>query len=131
VPFPLNPVLTDAPPYPFATLEAKKAALVKAGKPLVDFTLGDPLEPTPEFIRQALVAKVPTVSQYPTVAGTPSLRRAIAAYLQRRCAVALDPETQVIPCSGAKEAVFHLAFAVIDRASAQKTVVFGEPAYPV
>jgi succinyldiaminopimelate transaminase len=127
----LNPVLTSAPVYPFAALEERKAALRAEGRPLYDFTLGDPLEPTPAFIREALLAGVPETSQYPTVAGRRSLREAIARYVRRRFGVELDPETEILPCSGAKEAVFHLPLALIDRASPKRTVVWGEPAYPV
>jgi acetylornithine aminotransferase len=127
----VNPVLTESPPYPFAALEARKSALVAAGRTLFDFTVGDPLEPTPRFVRDALIAAIPAVSQYPTVAGRRSLREAVARYLARRFGVTLDPEREVLPCSGAKEAVFHLPLAIIDRASPKRTVVWGEPAYPV
>lgn len=127
----MNPVLTDSPVYPFAHLDERKAALRQAGVRLYDFTIGDPVEPTPEFIREALVRSVPLVSQYPTVAGRRSLRDAIARYVERRFSVQLDPEREVIPCAGAKEAVFHLPFALVDRGSDKRTVVWGEPAYPV
>lgn len=127
----MNPVLTESAPYPFARLEARKAELVAAGRRLHDFTIGDPLEPTPRFVRDALIAAVPEVSQYPTVAGRRSLREAVARYVDRRFGVALDPEREVLPCAGAKEAVFHLPLALIDRASPKRTIVWGEPAYPV
>ncbi|MFM2152275.1 MAG: hypothetical protein RL199_710 [Pseudomonadota bacterium] len=127
----LNPVLSSAPVYPFAALEERKAQLRAEGRTLHDFTLGDPLEPTPGFIREALLANVPETSQYPTVAGRRSLREAIAEYCRRRFGVDLDPETEILPCSGAKEAVFHLPLALIDRSSPKRTVVWGEPAYPV
>lgn len=127
----MNPILTEAPPYPFAALDAKKDALRAKGVPLHDFTIGDPLEPTPGFIRDAMIAAIPAVSQYPTVAGTKAFREAVARYVQRRFGVQLDPDTEIIPCSGAKEAVFHLPLAIVDRASDRRTVLYGEPAYPV
>jgi acetylornithine aminotransferase len=127
----VNPVLTNSAPYPFAHLDAKKDALRAKGVKLYDFTVGDPLEPTPEFIRQALVANVPTVSQYPTVAGRKSLRTAIAGYLQRRFQVTADPEREIIPCGGAKEAIFHLPLALIDRSAERRAIVWGDPGYPV
>lgn len=127
----MNPVLAEAPEYPFAELDAKKQALRRAGVTLFDFTIGDPLEPTPPFIREAMVGAIPSVSQYPTVAGQKSFRQAVAGYLRRRFQVELDPETEIIPASGAKEAIFHLPLALIDRASEKRTVVYGEPAYPV
>lgn len=127
----MNPVLTSSPVYPFAALEARKNELRTKGVRLHDFTIGDPLEPTPAFIRETLARSIPEVSQYPTVAGRASFREAVARYFERRFSVKLDPATQIIPCSGAKEAVFHLPMALIDRASPRKTVIYGEPAYPV
>ncbi len=127
----MNPVLTEAPPYPFTALDAKKDALRAKGVTLHDFTIGDPLEPTPRFIKEAMIAAIPDVSQYPTVAGRKSFREAVSAYFKRRFRIDVDPETEIIPCSGAKEAVFHLAMAIVDRASEKRTVVYGEPAYPV
>jgi len=114
-----------------AELQARKAALAKAGVAIHDFGTGDPVEPTPAFIPAALKAAVPAISQYPSVAGTPALRSAVAAYLQRRYGVTCDATTQVLPSAGSKEAIFHLAQAVIDPGSAKDTLVFGTPGYPV
>ena len=73
---------------------------------------------------------VPDVSQYPLTAGLPELRRAIADYLGRRFDVAVDPDTQVMPTSGSKEAVFNTPLAFVDRAAAD-LVVYPTPGYPV
>ena len=127
----MNPALRALKPYPMAQLQARKAALVKAGMRVFDFGTGDPVEPTPEFIPAALKAAVPTISQYPSVAGTPSLRQAAAGYVQRRFGVTLDANSQILPSAGSKEAIFHLALAFLDPASAKKAVVFGTPGYPV
>lgn len=127
----MNPVLTRSAPYPFTHLDKKKAELRAQGRRIHDFTIGDPLEPTPPFIRDALISAIPEVSQYPTVAGRPSLRQTVARYVERRFDVSLDPDSEVIPCAGAKEAVFHLPLALVDRDSDKRTVVYGEPGYPV
>src|SRR5690606_19682080 len=92
----MNPVLTDGPAYPFVALDARKAELRAQGKRLFDFTVGDPLEPTPAFVREALIAAIPEVSQYPTVVGRASLREAIARYFERRFGVKLDPDTEIL-----------------------------------
>src|ERR1700716_3810687 len=94
-------------------LDQAKEDLVKRGVPIFDFGVGDPNEPTPAFIRQALIDALDPVSQYPTVVGQRRLRQAIAGWAQRRLDVALDPDTQVLPASGSKEAIFHLPLAVI------------------
>jgi len=127
----MNPALRALKPYPMAELQARKDALRAAGTEIHDFGTGDPIEPTPAFIPAAMRAAVPTVSQYPSVAGTPALRQAVAGYVQRRFAVTVDPSTQVLPSAGSKEAIFHLALAFLDPASGRDLVVFGTPAYPV
>jgi succinyldiaminopimelate transaminase len=113
-----------------ATLVRAAAELRAGGGPVFDFGLGDPTEPTPAFIRQALLDAVPANSQYPTVRGARPVRGAIAAYLQRRFDAVVDPDTQVLPTSGSKEAVFHLPLAVIDPAAPDRAVVYPDPSYP-
>ncbi len=101
-----------------------------SGRTVIDFSIGDPREPTPEFIPEALRAAVPEVSQYPTTVGLGELRGAIAGYLRRRFSVEVDPDTQVIPTSGSKEAVFNSPLAFIDR-DRRDLVAYGTPGYPV
>ena len=127
----MNPALRALKPYPMAQLQARKAAVIKAGKRVFDFGTGDPVEPTPSFIPEALKAAIPNISQYPSVAGTPSLRTAVAGYALRRFGVTLDETTQVLPSAGSKEAIFHLALAFLDPTSQKNSVVFGTPGYPV
>jgi succinyldiaminopimelate transaminase len=127
----MNPALRALQPYPMAELQARKAALAKAGKRIFDFGTGDPIEPTPSFIPEALRQALPAISQYPSVSGTPALRQAAGDYLARRFGVAVDPATQVLPSAGSKEAIFHLALAFLDPGSGRDTVVYGTPGYPV
>ena len=127
----MTPALRRLPAYPMAQLQARKAALAAAGTPIIDFGIGDPVEPTAPAIRAALAAAIPEVSQYPSVAGTPALRRAVAGYLRRRFAVECDPERAILPSAGSKEAIFHLALALLDPATGRDGVVFGTPGYPV
>jgi acetylornithine aminotransferase len=128
---PLNPLVSGPGEYPFVRLDRMKQALVPPGVQPIDFSIGDPREPTPEFIREALREAVPEVSSYPAVAGRPELRAACARWLARRFGVSIDPETQVLPANGTKEAVFLLALAVVGREAARDTVVIPSPAYPV
>jgi acetylornithine/N-succinyldiaminopimelate aminotransferase len=111
-------------------LDERKAALRRAGRKLYDFGLGDPREPTPAFLREALRGAVPEISQYPSPLGTPALRRAAAGYLRRRFGVEVDPDRQVIPATGAKEAIFHLPLAFAGGAGGRRKVVFPDPGYP-
>jgi succinyldiaminopimelate transaminase len=112
-------------------LDQAKADLAKRGVPIFDFGVGDPNEPTPEFIRQALIEALDPVSQYPTVVGQRRLRRAIAGWAQRRLDVTLDPDTQVLPASGSKEAIFHLPLAVVGADEKRRRIVYPSPSYPV
>jgi len=123
----LNPVLEAVGTYPFARLTAAKQAVAARGVDLIDFGVGEPREETPAFIRRALARAVEAerVSAYPPTAGLPELRAAAAAWVARRFGVALDPDTQVVPTLGAKEAVFGLA-QMLDGA-----VGVPVPGYPV
>jgi succinyldiaminopimelate transaminase len=127
----MNPALRALKPYPMAELQARKAALIKAGKTVFDFGTGDPIEPTPAFISAALRAAIPTISQYPSVGGTSELRTAAAGYLQRRFGVKVNPDTQILPAAGSKEAIFHLPLAFLDPGTKKNTVIYGTPGYPV
>ncbi len=126
---PKNPVLGQIQKNLMVELEERRKALVAAGKRLFDFGLGDPREPTPTLVRDALAQGVPAVSQYPSPFGTAALRRAAAGYLQRRFGVSVDPEAQVLACAGAKEAIFHLPLAFTGDPRRRK-VVMPDPGYP-
>jgi succinyldiaminopimelate transaminase len=123
-----------APPTPTyfaAALDQIKEDLQRRGQEIFDFGVGDPVEPTPEFIRQALVDALDPVSQYPSVIGQRRVREAVAGWAKRRLGVTLDPETQVIPASGSKEAIFHLPLALFSEADPRRRVVYPSPSYPV
>jgi len=113
-------------------LDQAKEDLAKRGIPIYDFGVGDPNEPTPAFIRQALIDALDPVSNYPTVVGQRRLRQAIAGWAQRRLDVTLDPDTQVLPASGSKEAIFHLPLAVVPAEDQRRRrIVYPSPSYPV
>jgi len=127
----LNPKPGNFPTYPTVELDRKRDALIAAGRPVFDFGTGDPIEPTPEFIRAAMKDAVPDNCRYPTVLGDRSIRVAFADYMARRTGVVLNPDTAVLPTSGSKEAVFHLPLLVIDPDADDRGVVFPDPGYSV
>src|ERR671935_1971416 len=127
----LSPALAETGTYPFVTLEQAKRRLAAAGVELIDFGKGDPREPTDERIRRALVDNLSEISTYPLAEGLGELRTAIAAWCQRRFGVELDPDTEIVPTYGSKEAIFLLAQIVVDRDSDKRLVVTTEPGYPV
>lgn len=126
-----NPLLRQLPTYPTVVLDQRRDALIAAGQPVYDFGTGDPTEPTPAFIREAMLRAVPDNCRYPTVRGNRSVRAAFAGYAKRRFGVDLDPDTQILPTSGSKEAVFTLPLLVIDRNAADRTIIFPDPGYSV
>ncbi|MBN1335371.1 MAG: aminotransferase class I/II-fold pyridoxal phosphate-dependent enzyme [Deltaproteobacteria bacterium] len=126
----LNPLLSRLDAYPLVELTEKRSQVEARNIPLYDFGLGDPVDPTPAFIQDALKAGVQAMSRYPVVQGTPEFRRAVTGYLERRFGVALDPDRSVVPTSGSKEAMFHLPLLVVDRDAPDRAVVFPDPGYP-
>ena len=127
----LNPVLEGLGAYPLVRLEERRASLEEGGMKLFDFGAGDPREPTDETIRRALIEGVPEVSRYPSAAGTKDLREAFVGYMSRRFGVTLDPDTEVVPASGSKEAVFHAPLAFLHPSHERRGVAYGTPGYPV
>src|SRR5579884_3214669 len=114
--------------YPFVRLEEERRRLLAEGREVFDFGKGDPNEPTDPLIRQALVEALPERAPYPLAQGLPELREAAAGWLERRFGVSLDPEREIVPTYGSKEAIFSLA-QVLETEG--RVVAFGEPAYPV
>jgi succinyldiaminopimelate transaminase len=127
----LSPVLEATGTYPFVRLEQAKRRLAAEGVELIDFGKGDPREETDPLIRRALVESIEPFSSYPLAEGLPELRRAVAGWCRRRFGVELDPEAEVIPTYGSKEAIFHLAQVVLDPNADKRTVATTEPGYPV
>src|SRR5215207_8653307 len=123
--------MTAPPTYFAAALDQIKEDLQRRGKEIFDFGVGDPVEPTPDFVRQALIDALDPVSQYPSVIGQRRLREAVAGWAKRRLDVSLDPETQIIPASGSKEAIFHLPLALFSDHDTRRRIVYPSPSYPV
>lgn len=128
---PANPATRLLATYPMERLHALKNDLRSRGITIHDFGTGDPIEPTPAFLRDAFIKNVPLVSQYPTISGVPALRQAICKYIKRRFGADLDPEREVIPSSGSKEAIYHLPSAFVDPRGARRGVAYLEPCYAV
>ncbi len=122
--------LDRLPPYLFAELERKIAAKRAAGVDVISLGIGDPDTPTPENTVDALASAAadPGTHRYPSNRGRPELREAVARFYARRFGVELDPETQVVPALGAKEAIFNLNLAFLDPGTA---ALAADPGYPV
>ncbi len=128
---PVSPILTAQATYPFVRLNQAAAARRVQGLEVIDFGMGDPREPTDPRIIQALRDGVRERMGYPAAIGLPELREAVAGWVARRFGAALDPDLDVIPTLGSKEAIFSFSQVVIDVAGGRDTVVVTEPGYPV
>ena len=127
----ISPVLEGQTTYPFVRLNEAARRVEARGVDVIDFGTGDPREATDPLIRQALVDGVRERMGYPLAQGLPELREAIADWTRRRFDVVLDPDRQVIPTLGSKEAIFSLAQVVVDLDGGKDTIAYTEPGYPV
>ncbi len=129
----MNPNLDRLQPYPFQKLNK----LFEQIRPNQDFLpinlhIGEPKHATPALIHRALTDNLAGLAHYPTTLGTGPLRASIAAWLMRRYRLpAIDPETEVIPVNGSREALFSFAQAVIDSSLLQAAVICPNPFYQI
>ena len=129
----MNPQLALLQPYPFERLRALFAgAAPDASRKPISLSIGEPRHATPRILVDALVANLGGLANYPTTAGLPALREAIAAWLKRRHKLtALDAMTQVLPILGSREALFAFAQTVVDASRVGATVVMPNPFYQI
>lgn len=128
----MNPLLSRLHPYPFERLRALTKDIVPnpALRP-ISLGIGEPRHATPELIKQAITENLKGLASYPATAGEPALRQTIAAWIARRYGVTVDPQTQVLPVGGSREALFALAQTVIDPTKPGATVVCPNPFYQI
>jgi len=122
--------LERIPPYAFAELERKIADKRAAGVDVISLGIGDPDRPTPALIVEAMQEAVtePETHQYPSNRGRADFREAVRDFYARRFDVTLDPESEIIPAIGAKEAIFNLNLAFLDPGD---YALAADPGYPV
>ncbi len=118
------------PPYVFAEVNAMKARARAAGEDIIDFGMGNPDSPTPPHVVEKLIetAQNPRTHRYSNSRGIPGLRKAIAAYYERRFGVHVDAETETIVTLGSKEGLANLAQAVT---SPGDVILVPNPSYPI
>lgn len=129
----MNPDLQKLQPYPFQKL-AKLFGEVTPNAALkpISLHIGEPKHDTPQFIKDALIAGLGGLANYPTTLGSDALRKSIADWLARRYNIpALDAKTQILPVNGSREALFAFAQAVIDRNQQDPVVVCPNPFYQI
>jgi N-succinyldiaminopimelate aminotransferase len=130
----MNPRLAELQPYPFEKLAKLKSGIVPPeDKSAIALSIGEPKHPTPQFIKDALCAGIDGLSNYPMTIGSIELRSAISSWLTRRFkleADSIDPEKNVLPVNGTREALFAIAQAVVDP-SVSAFVMMPNPFYQI
>ncbi|MGP1253506.1 MAG: LL-diaminopimelate aminotransferase [Kiloniellales bacterium] len=118
------------PPYVFAEVNALKAAARAAGEDIIDFGMGNPDLPPPQHVIDKLAETLadPRAHRYSTSRGIPGLRKAVAAYYDRRFGVDIDPESETIATIGSKEGLANLAQAIT---SPGDIILAPNPSYPI
>ncbi|MDQ0327192.1 alanine-synthesizing transaminase [Rhodopseudomonas julia] len=118
------------PPYVFEQVNRLKAAARAGGADIIDLGMGNPDLPTPAFIIDKLIETVqkPRTNRYSASKGIPGLRRAQAAYYERRFGVKLDPERHVVATLGSKEGFANMAQAITAPGD---VVLVPNPSYPI
>lgn len=124
--------LADLQPYPFERLRALLAGVTPAALPPLRLSIGEPQFPTPAVVTGGVAAGMSGLAVYPLTAGQRALREALAGWFCRRYGLpALDPDTQVLPVNGSREALFAFAQAVIDQTRPEPIVVSPNPFYQI
>jgi N-succinyldiaminopimelate aminotransferase len=129
----VNPSLNLLHPYAFERLnEVLRGVEPNPAYTPIKLYIGEPKHPTPQFIKDALTGSLDQLAIYPTTLGLPSLREAIAQWMDRRYGLpGIDPSTQIIPVNGSREALFGFAQVVIDRTRPSPVVVMPNPFYQI
>lgn len=115
------------PVFPWDTLAEATATARAHPDGIVDLSVGTPVDPVADVIRDALAAASASPG-YPTTAGTPAVRASAVAALQRRYGITGLPEQAVLPVIGTKEVIAWLPTLL--GLGAADTVVVPELAYP-
>jgi N-succinyldiaminopimelate aminotransferase len=134
----MNPDLEKLQPYPFEKLNALKASCqLKDGQPAVEghiaLSIGEPKHDAPKFVLESIASNLDQINRYPLTKGNLELRTAISNWLTRRFNLsknALDPEKNILPVTGTREALFSFAQCMVNR-SEDALVLMPNPFYQI
>src|SRR5215471_10870813 len=118
------------PPYVFEQVNRAKAAARNAGADIIDLGMGNPDLPAPPHVLEKLKETLgkPRTDRYSASRGINGLRRAQAAYYERRFGVKLNPETQIVATLGSKEGFANVAQAITAPGD---VIIVPNPSYPI
>ncbi|MCL7744819.1 succinyldiaminopimelate transaminase [Guyparkeria hydrothermalis] len=133
----MNSNLDRLHPYPFEKLaELKAGAEPPTDRKHIPLSIGEPRHAPPAIVLDTLRDALPEIARYPATKGEPALREAMAGWLTRRFSLdegLLDPEANVLPVAGTREALFAIAQAVVDRNTGDQppVVLMPNPFYQI
>ena len=129
----MNPNLSLLQPYPFQRLRELFAGITPdPAFNNINLSIGEPKHATPSLIKDALVNNLSGLATYPTTLGVLPLREAIANWATRRYGIPLlNPETEILPVIGSREALFAVAQVVIDSSKSNPIVISPNPFYQI
>jgi aspartate aminotransferase len=94
-------------------ISSKARALKAAGRDVIGLSAGEPDFDTPAHIKQAAIDAINAGdTKYTDVAGTPALRRAVAAKFLRDSGIDYKPE-EIIVSTGGKQVIFNAMLATV------------------
>ncbi len=128
----MNQDLERLQPYPFERLNQLKAGITPVDKPHIALSIGEPKHKPPQFVTERLIEGLSGLANYPLTKGSEALRASIAHWLTSRYALkqAIDPDKQVLPVAGTREALFAFAQTVVNR-DANALVMMPNPFYQI
>ncbi|WP_303904125.1 succinyldiaminopimelate transaminase [Thiohalomonas denitrificans] len=130
----MNPDLEKLQPYPFEKLNSLKTGVrPPADKPHIALSIGEPKHQPPAFVIEEVITHLHGLANYPVTKGRPELRAAAGGWLTRRFGLpvdSIDPEANLLPVAGTREALFAFAQAVVDR-SRYPLVLAPNPFYQI
>ncbi|MPS49106.1 succinyldiaminopimelate transaminase [Methylobacillus sp.] len=129
----MNPDLYKLQPYPFQRLRDLFAGTVPNPEYApINLSIGEPKHPTPALISSALAENLSGLATYPTTIGSARLRETISGWIAQRYQVpAPNPDTEIIPVNGSREALFAFAQIVVDSSLPQPVVISPNPFYQI
>jgi N-succinyldiaminopimelate aminotransferase len=130
----LNPNLQRLNPYPFEQLASLlEGVRPPAGLTPIPLSIGEPQHNPPSFVLDALTEHMDLVSKYPSTKGSEALRQSIAGWVNKRFSLEhapINPEIQVIPVNGTREAIFASLQAAANQ-TAGTLVLMPNPFYQI
>jgi N-succinyldiaminopimelate aminotransferase len=129
----MNPLLEKLQPYPFQKF-SKILDQIEPSEdhPLIRLSIGEPQHETPEVILKALKYNVGEVARYPTTQGSIELRSTIGDWIRTRFGSEdINPETEILPVNGTREALFALGQVILSHGVTNSTVVMPNPFYQI